>query len=130
MDSGVPQGSVLGPVLFLIYVNDMDDGLANLLWKFADDTKTAGNISEEGDHRILQSDLDKLCSWSDIWLMMYNVAKCKVMHFGKKNPRYKYTMNRQVLTSVDTEKDLGVIIAGNLMVYTQWSRRKLIECSG
>ena len=73
--SGVPQGSVLGPVLFLVYVNDIDDGLTCKVSKFADDTKIGRKITTTSDKEELQADLDKLTSWAHKWLMDFNVDK-------------------------------------------------------
>ena len=82
--SGVPQGSVLGPVLFLIYINDIDHGLSNWILKFADDTKIFGVVTNIEESRVMQDDLNKLLKWSEEWQMLFNNDKCKVMHFGKK----------------------------------------------
>jgi hypothetical protein len=70
--SGVPQGSVLGPLLFLIYINDIDEGVASGLLKFADDTKIFGVVANNEDIKKLQGDLINLCSWSKDWLMLFN----------------------------------------------------------
>jgi ribonucleases P/MRP protein subunit RPP40 len=82
--SGVPQGSVLGPLLFIIFINDLDLSVSEmeLLYKFADDTKVARVIDSESDSVELQRALDKLFDWSVKWGMQFNVAKCKVMHLG------------------------------------------------
>ena len=86
MLSEVPQGSVLGPILFLIFINDLDDAvpLVDILSKFADDTKLGKVMRTAEDGRILQEALDQLLLWADRWGMRFNVKKCKVMHFGKK----------------------------------------------
>ena len=103
--SGVPlQGSVLGPILFLIYINDLDCGIINWILKFADDTKIFGNISTSDSHITLQDDLDKLWTWSNEWQMSFNVEKCKVMHFGKGNKLQKYYLNNTPLTEVTEER--------------------------
>ena len=82
VDSGVPQGSVLGPLLFLIYKNDIDDNIINKLSKFADDTKLVGNVTTEEQVTSMRQDLKELYRWSEDWLMMFNTEKCKVIHFG------------------------------------------------
>ena len=82
--SGIPQGSVLGPVLFLVFIDDLEEGLRSEVLKFADDTKIFGRVESEGAGEDLQRDLDRLVQWSEVWQMRFNVDKCKVMHLGKK----------------------------------------------
>jgi ribonucleases P/MRP protein subunit RPP40 len=74
----VPQGSVLGPLLFLIYINDIDEGVASGLLKFADDTKIFGVVANNEDIKKLQGDLINLCRWSKDWLMLFNVENAKL----------------------------------------------------
>ena len=115
--SGVPQGSILGPILFAIFINDIDDGIANIvdiLLKFADDTKVGKVIRGEADRIRLQEALNKLCSWADKWEMRFNVNKCHVMHLGRNNERHNYTMYGNILEKTDKEKDIGVIVNSNL----------------
>ena len=112
--SGVPQGSVLGPILFTIYVNDMDEGLTCKISKFADDTKITGKVTSADEKALLQSDLDRLVNWSKKWQMTYNIDKCKVLHIGSNNNHTNYSMNNTEITKVNEEKDLGVIICNNL----------------
>ena len=117
--SGVPQGSVLGPVLFLIYINDLDEGILSWILKFADDTKAFRGLPGIGDSDILQADIDRLFDWSVTWQMMFNVQKCKVMHFGRGNPCNDYKMNNIPLEKVKVERDLGVLISDDLKVSSQ-----------
>jgi len=117
--SGVPQGSVLGPVLFLIYINDLDDGISNWILKFADDTKIFGKINDSQDAENLQKDVDRLIQWSNEWQMMFNIRECKVMHIGKGQFQASYSMNNIILDKVNQEKDLGVVIDSNLKVSSQ-----------
>ena len=112
--SGVPQGSVLGPVLFLIYVNDLDDGLTCKVSKFADDTKISSKVITTQEKEALQSDLDQLTSWANKWQMKFNLSKCKVLHIGSNNDQVQYEMNGHILESVNKEKDLGVTISNDL----------------
>ena len=114
--SGVPQGSVLGPILFLIYINDLDGAIENvsMIKKFADDTKLSKLITSERDREELQRALDDLCNWADKWGMAFNIDKCKVMHVGHNNPRYQYKMMGKILQSTEEEKDIGVTISASL----------------
>jgi hypothetical protein len=108
--SGVPQGSVLGPILFLIFVNDMDEGITSHLLKFADDTKLYLPLRNDESHAVLQEDLNKLCKW----LMLFNVSKCATLHFGYNNPRHAYYMSGNAVNRAEETKDLGVCITSNL----------------
>ena len=112
--SGVPQGSVLGPVLFLIFINDLDEGLRSQIIKFADDTKVFCKLSEVQDCENLQKDLVSLQKWTQDWQMQFNIDKCKVMHIGRHNPEFEYTMMDKQLEIVNEEKDLGVLICDDL----------------
>ena len=82
VDSGVPQGSVLGPLLFVICIDDIDDNIINKLSKFADDTKLVGNVTTDDQVAGMRQDLKELYRWSEDWLMMFNTEKCKVIHYG------------------------------------------------
>ena len=110
--SGVPQGSILGPLLLTMYIEDIDEVLksSNLL-KFADDTKVWGRVNKKEDAVLMQDDLNSLCEWSKRNGMPFNVDKCVVMHIGKKNLREKYFLNGVELKCVKEEKDLGVFFS-------------------
>ena len=119
--SGVPQGSVLGPLLFIIYINDMPNLLNHICKLFADDSKLIGIIRNTQDSNILQSDIEKLVQWADDWSMQFNEEKCKVMYIGNtKRLKHPYTMKsstkleRHTLQETTVEKDLGVYISNNL----------------
>lgn len=119
--SGVPQGSVLGPLLFLIFINDIDEAvkLIDLIKKFADDTKAAQGMRTDADRIKLQKALDQLCAWADKWDMEFNIDKCKVLHIGRNNPQHSYSMKGQILSNTDSEKDIGVWITNSLKPSTQ-----------
>ena len=119
VSSGVPQGSVLGPILFTIYINDIDSDIKSKVSKFADDTKLGYACKSAEDCNIIQQDLDKIVKWSDAWQMSFNVEKCKVMHVGRNNGNHQYIMNNQVLQAVTEEKDLGVIYTDNMKTSKQ-----------
>ena len=95
--SGVPKGTVLGPPLFTIFIDYLDDYavLLDLLMKFADDTKGIKEINGPEDRDNLQLTLDNLCEWARIWGMTFNVKKCKIMHVGNRNPNYEYFMHEK-----------------------------------
>lgn len=110
--SGIPQGSVLGPLLFVLYINDIPNHILNCVSLFADDLKMYGS-SSKGD--TLQADLDELAAWQDTWLLRFNTTdgKCKVMHVGSQNPENKYYLDGIELPKIDSEKDLGVLVSQN-----------------
>ena len=112
--SGVPQGSVLGPLLFIIYINDLDLGLLSKISKFADDAKIGINASNKSAVKQLQEDLNRLGEWSRKWQMPFNLDKCKVMHVGQRNDKAKYELLGKELEICIEEKDLGVIITNDL----------------
>ena len=93
--SGVPQGSVLGPLLFIIFINDLDASAAtvDVIKKFADDTKLGQDVTDPRRCEALQASLDGLVEWAATWGMQFNVAKCKVLHLGARNTKHVYTMN-------------------------------------
>ena len=80
--SGIPQGSVLGPILFVLYINDLPTNIMSDVFMFADDTEMYRTIRGPNDQRILQADLDNLSTWSTKWLLKFHPDKCKIMHIG------------------------------------------------
>lgn len=117
--SGVPQGSVLGPVLFLCFINDLPQVVEGIVKIFADDTKIYSAISDPQQCEKLQQDLDNLCNWSTESKLSFNASKCKVMHIGSNNDCARYTMqdidgNYVKVEPVASEKDLGVIFDSRL----------------
>ena len=120
--SGVPQGSVLGPVLFIIYINDIDEKFVNRFWKFADDGKMLGKVGSPQEINSLKTDLLNLIEWTEVWKMPLNVKKCKVMHVGRTNQSIQYEINGEKIQTVEQEVDLGVIIKDNLKVDAQCSK--------
>ncbi len=118
IDSGIPQGSVLGPVLFLIYVNDLPDVVECMTKMFADDTKLYGKVDGiEGSAEIQQS-LNNVCTWMDTWQLGLNKQKCKQLHIGNNNVNKYYLTDKDrnnfEVTQVEQEKDLGIIFDSKL----------------
>jgi len=117
--SGVPQGSVLGPTLFIYYINDLPCVVNNTKVKiFADDTRVYKGINNHDDTLILQNAIDSMFQWTQKWLLQFNKDKCKVLHLGKNNPKHKYTIgddcHKVILDETELKKDLGTLIDPNL----------------
>ena len=112
--SGVPQGSVIGPILFLIYINDLPNGIKSKINIFADDTKMASKVDTVEDEKTVNEDLEALQNWSVTNNMKFNVNKCSVMHCGRLNRNIDYKLYGQKLRVTESEKDLGVIVNSDM----------------
>ena len=106
--SGVPQGSVLGPTLFVCFINDIDENISCRITKFADDTKLLACPLETLSGLDLQTNLNKIFEWSETNMMCFNTSKSKIMHVGRKNPQKTYNMINIALTKTSLEKYLGL----------------------
>jgi hypothetical protein len=120
--SGIPQGSVLGPILFVIFINDLPDVVSSTSKIFADDTKLFRAIRIIEDHDVLQQDLDNLVEWSNKWQLGFNETKCKSLHLGSSNQRLNYHMNSQILEDTRNERDLGVYVDEELQFHDHVSK--------
>ena len=110
--SGVPQGSVLGPLLFLIYINDIDYHLKSSIRLFADDCVLYNKITSKADCEVLQSDLNGILTWSQIWQLSLCSSKCKVMRITNKRSHIHatYSISNHPLEWCESMKYLGVTI--------------------
>ncbi len=142
--SGAPQGSVLGPVLFLVFINDICHNIRSCLPLFADDCLLYRVIESDEDRAMLQEDLDRLTTWANKWQMIFNPSKCYTMHITsprRKLAEHHYTMNGEHLTTVQENPYLGVILSRNMRWNTHidhlatkgtrllgFSRRNLRKC--
>ena len=113
---GVPQGSVLGPLLFLLYINDLPQNIQSQVRLFADDTAVYLTVNSHEAANTLQADRDTLQEWELIWGMEFNPGKCQVMHITVPRVPFQsqYTLSGQTLESVDSAKYLGVTIFQDL----------------
>jgi hypothetical protein len=121
--SGVPQESVLGPILFLVYINDLPESITSQVRLFADDTAVYLTVNDK-DETTLQTDLDKLQEWSLKWDMSFNPAKCQVVQVTKsKSPHpTAYMLQGQTLSTLSSARYLGVDLSNNLSWNTHTDR--------
>ena len=122
--SGVPQGSVIGPLLFVIFINDLPERIRTHCKLFADDSKIYGKVETEQDQINLQADLDACHNWATEWDMHFHPKKCKVMHIGNNNRRDIYHLGNNIIEETGEEKDLGVTVSNTL----SWSKH-ITDCA-
>ena len=109
----------IGPILFLVYIDDLEEGVKGKILKFADDTKLFTKTKNIGDKHKLQDDIDKLVKWSEKLQMLFNFGKCKCLHAGPVNTGVDYEMGGTILSKTVKEKDLGVTTNANTKVSEQ-----------
>ena len=116
VSSGVPQGSVIGPLLFTLYINDLPDQIPAPIrcHLFADDAKLSRTIYTIGDCIHLQSALIIIFQWSSAWQLFLSIPKCMVLHLGRSNPNFRYNLSDVQLGHQQYVKDLGVTVSSNL----------------
>ena len=128
MESGVPQRSVLGPSLFLYYINDMPENIKSTVRLFADDTIVYLTITSDVDRVRLQEDLDRLAHWTQTWKMSFHPEKCNILSITKKlkrNPLTNcYILHGHQLEQVQSAKYLGVSITSDM----KWSEHIANVC--
>ena len=113
---------MLGPILFIIYINDIDIGLMSKIGKFADDSKLLNNVDSCIGVEEIRRDLKALETWADDWQMKFNVEKCSVIHLWHNNPENKYNSYNKELTSSVKERDIGVIADRSLKFSEQCNK--------
>ena len=128
--SGVPQGSILGPLLFLIYINDLPEQINYAsCYLFADDTKLLKSIHQANDCLTLQTDINNLCNWCKDWKLMLNGVKCSMMRISLSQHTLtcsdKYQIFASILQSVSCQRDLGIMVSNDL----SWSSHYNKICS-
>ena len=136
--SGVPQGSILGPLFFVLFINDMSDCVSEgtQIALYADDTKIWRRVVYWSDHEILQKDIDSLHSWAERNKMKFHPNKCKVLSISNRASEsntmsmlpfqlFTYTLNRVDLEFVSSEKDLGVHVTSDL----DWEENLVVLCT-
>ena len=119
MSSGVPQGSVLSPLLFVLCINDLPDRINNKIKLIADDSNILSVIKDWDDAIRLLDDLSSICQWSEDWMIQLNVDKCKVMHFGWTHYKFSYFMRDSAIKNsnierTDRKNDWGVYFTSDI----------------
>ena len=126
--SGVSHGLVLGPVLFSIFISDLDEGIVSTPSKYGDDTKQEGVADTPEDCAAIQQDPDRLKNWAAITQMKFKKNKCRVLFLGRNNREYQYRLGHDMLERRSVEKELGVLVDDRLLICVQ--HRKAVHSEG
>ena len=123
-NAGVPQGSVLGPLMFLLYVNDIADNLLNISRLFADDTSVSSSSNDTQEiKRTLERDMEKVLDWSNKWKVSFNPSKTELLFIGNCPDDFEIIFNNTPIKPIDSHKHLGLTFSSNarwsLHIYTQ-----------
>ena len=110
VSSGVPQGSVLGPLLFLLYIDDITQNIESDIRLYADDALLCRNVENDDDALVFQRDIQNMFNWSQRWRMVFNVSKCVHIEIGEENPRYHFCLDGEIIPQDSKIKYLGVTI--------------------
>ena len=117
--SGIPQGSVLGPLCFLIYINDLAEEVKSSIKLYADDAKLYGRADTEEQREDIQKDIEAIENWTRKWQLPLNINKCRALHLGPRNVKCNYTLNGMMVQKTEAEKDLGIIIDNEMKFHIQ-----------
>ena len=141
--SGVPQGTVLGPLMFLVYINDINESITSSIRLFADDCVVYNTISTLQDAEQLQNDLTNICAWSEKWQMKLNIDKCVLLKCTRSliPVTFPYTLSGQALTSKSQHPYLGIVfdntmswsthiqmVSNRAMKVLNFVKRNLTDC--
>ena len=123
---GVPQGTVLGPLMFLLYMNDVSENISSSIRLFADDCIIYCSISNNDDTTLLQKDLDEISNWAHVWQMKFNVSKCVLLRVTRDHSLFTSThiLNNETIQLSDTYKYLGVLLNSTLYTFMECSHNK------
>ena len=125
---GIPQRSVLGPMLFVIYINNMPKTVSSMIHLFADDTKIYRRVGHPEEHDALQDDLSHLEKWFDTWQLYFNPTKCKVMYIGKNQAHLDYSLKKithlRSMSMNETLESMWILVLSSTnMSNRQWTKQ-------